>query len=143
VLVLSQHFWPESLRINDVVLDLQRAGCQVSVLTGQPNYPGGQVFEGYRAMSTGVQVHQGLTIHRVPLVPRGRGGALRPWLRSEGSASRHSREGENPKDVRADATHALAARHSRERGNPDSGPRIKSGVTVSFPQIGQKFWQLV
>ena len=77
VLVLSQHFWPESLRINDVVLDLQRAGCQVSVLTGQPNYPGGQVFAGYRALATGVQIHRGLTIHRVPLVPRGRGGALR------------------------------------------------------------------
>jgi glycosyltransferase involved in cell wall biosynthesis len=77
VLLLSQHFWPESLRINDVALDLQGAGCQVTVLTGQPNYPGGRVFEGYRAMATGVQTHQGLTIHRVPLAPRGRGGALR------------------------------------------------------------------
>ncbi len=26
---------------------------------------------------------------------------------------------------------------------PESGPRIKSGVTLSFPQIGQKFWQLI
>ena len=77
VLVVSQHFWPESFRINDVALALQQAGCEVTVLTGQPNYPGGVVFDGYRAMSTGMERHMGLEVHRVPLVPRARGNALR------------------------------------------------------------------
>ena len=49
VLVLSQHYWPETFRITEVVESLQGAGCGVSVLTGQPNYPDGLVFEGYRA----------------------------------------------------------------------------------------------
>lgn len=77
VLILSQHFWPEAFRINDVARSLSDAGCEVTVLTGQPNYPGGLVFEGYRACATGVEMHHGLSIHRVPLAPRGGGGALR------------------------------------------------------------------
>jgi hypothetical protein len=36
---------------------------------------------------------------------------------------------------------ARLLRHSCESRNPDSGPRIKSGVTVSFPQFGRKLWQ--
>ena len=77
VLLLSQHFWPESFRINDVAIALHAAGHEVVVLTGQPNYPGGTVFSGYRAGATGKEWHDGLEIHRVPLVPRGRGTALR------------------------------------------------------------------
>lgn len=78
VLVLSQHYWPESFRINDVVAALRRAGCEVEVLTGQPNYPDGKVFAGHRAHGLGVDTGPaGERIHRVPLVPRGRGGALR------------------------------------------------------------------
>ena len=77
VLVLSQYYWPESFRINEVVESLRRVGCQITVLTGQPNYPQGEVFDGYRASSFGTQQHEaGYTIYRVPLAPRGRGGAL-------------------------------------------------------------------
>lgn len=78
VLVLSQHYWPESFRINEVVESLQQVGCSVSVLTGQPNYPDGFVFAGYRAGACGPQRHAaGYTIYRVPLAPRGKGTALR------------------------------------------------------------------
>lgn len=76
VLVLSQHFWPETFRINEVVESLRHIGCQVSVLTGQPNYPDGAIFPGYRATAFGSQKHDaGYTIYRVPLVPRGKGAA--------------------------------------------------------------------
>ena len=78
VLVLSQHYWPESFRINDVVESLQRAGCTVSVLTGQPNYPEGAILPGYRAAALGSAQHAaGYTIYRVPLAPRGKGSARR------------------------------------------------------------------
>lgn len=77
VLVLSQYFWPETFRITEVVQSLRDAGCDVTVLTGQPNYPDGVVPPGYSAASLRTQVHDGLTIHRVPLVPRGDGSALR------------------------------------------------------------------
>lgn len=81
ILVLAQHFWPEQFRINSFVDDLRQAGAEVAVLTGQPNYPAGRVFEGYRP--TGVQVERhpsGYDIYRVPLVPRGRSGAVRLFL---------------------------------------------------------------
>jgi glycosyltransferase involved in cell wall biosynthesis len=78
VLVLSQHFWPESFRINQVVESLLHVGCEVTVLTGQPNYPGGQVFPGYCCWGAGLEKHDtGYDIYRVPLIPRGAGGAIR------------------------------------------------------------------
>ena len=77
ILVISQYFWPETFRINEVVQSLCSLGHEVEVLTGQPNYPDGVVQPGYAAFSMGTQVHEGLVIHRVPLVPRGRGSALR------------------------------------------------------------------
>lgn len=77
VLVFSQHFWPESFRINDVVQSLRGAGHDVTVLTGQPNYPSGATYPGYRASGTGVEHWEGIEVHRVPLVPRGVDSALR------------------------------------------------------------------
>lgn len=78
VLILSQHFWPETFRINEVAESLIQAGCEVTVLTGQPNYPEGTILEGYKATGLSVQTHpSGYRIHRVPLCPRGHGGAKR------------------------------------------------------------------
>ena len=77
VLILSQHFWPETFRINEVAHSLREAGCEVAVLTGQPNYPDGAVFPGYHAFAAGRDDFDGIPVHRVPLFPRGRSGALR------------------------------------------------------------------
>lgn len=76
VLVVTQYFWPETFRITEVIQLLREAGCDVTVLTGQPNYPEGVIQRGYSAASLRTQIREGLTIHRVPLVPRGRGSAL-------------------------------------------------------------------
>ena len=77
ILVLSQYFWPETFRIAVVVQSLRDLGHEVTVLTGQPNYPDGVVPPGYSAASLRTQTHDGLTIYRVPLLPRGRGSAPR------------------------------------------------------------------
>jgi len=77
VLILSQHFWPETFRINEVAHSLREAGCEIAVLTGQPNYPDGVVFPGYRAFASSCEDFDGIAVHRVPLMPRGRSGALR------------------------------------------------------------------
>lgn len=77
ILVLSQYFWPETFRITEVVQSLRDTGCDVTVLTGQPNYPDGVVSPGYSATSLRKQIRDGLTIYRVPLVPRGHGTVLR------------------------------------------------------------------
>lgn len=77
VLVLTQYYWPESFRINEVVESLIAVGCQVTVLTGQPNYPQGKIFKGYRAFGFGSELHKtGYKIVRVPLAARGNAGAF-------------------------------------------------------------------
>src|SRR5688572_14584683 len=77
ILILSQHFWPETFRINEIAHSLCDVGCEVTVLTGQPNYPDGVVFPGYRAFAAGLEDFDGVPVYRVPLAPRRHAGALR------------------------------------------------------------------
>ncbi len=77
VLIVSHYFWPESFRINDMAAELVARGCEVTVLTGQPNYPDGDIFPGYRALSIRRESHPaGFDVVRVPSHPRRRGRAL-------------------------------------------------------------------
>ena len=78
ILLVSQYFWPESFRINEVVESMRRVGVELTVLTGQPNYPDGKIFAGYRWWGIDRQANdRGVEILRVPLLPRGAGSALR------------------------------------------------------------------
>jgi len=71
ILIVSQYFWPENFRINDLALDLLKRGHEVFVLTGKPNYPQGKIYDGYRVMSYTTDLYEGIKIFRVPLIPRG------------------------------------------------------------------------
>ncbi len=76
LLLVSQYFWPESFIINDLVKTLVAQGHTVQVLTGKPNYPDGKIFPGYNA--DGCQEEYfgpGVKVSRVPIRPRGSGGA--------------------------------------------------------------------
>lgn len=77
VLVVSQYFWPEGFRINEVSKSLVEKGVQVDVLTGKPNYPEGKIFEGYRAGGCQREQYCGANISRVPLIPRGKNSSIR------------------------------------------------------------------
>lgn len=77
ILIVSQYFWPEDFRINDVVRSLVEKGVEVDVLTGKPNYPEGVIFNGYRAWGWQVESWGGATVYRVPLFPRGGRSAWR------------------------------------------------------------------
>lgn len=77
LLIVSQYFWPEVFRINDLARNLTAQGVRVSVLTGQPNYPEGRTFANYRWWSCKRETKDGIDVLRVPLAPRGNGGALR------------------------------------------------------------------
>lgn len=71
ILIVSNHFWPEDLRINDLALGLKDQGHNVSVLTGIPNYPSGSFSPGYGIFKKHREVFNGIKIYRAPLVPRG------------------------------------------------------------------------
>ena len=77
ILLITQYFWPETFKVNDLALGLLARGHSVEVLTGMPNYPGGRYFEGYRPTSPWREDYHGIPVHRVPLVPRGGGRAWR------------------------------------------------------------------
>jgi glycosyltransferase involved in cell wall biosynthesis len=76
ILIVSQYFWPEDFRINELTQSLVENGAQVDVLTGKPNYPEGVVQPGYRAWGTQREEYESISVFRVPLYPRGRGRAL-------------------------------------------------------------------
>ncbi len=77
VLIFSQHFWPESFRINELAVGLKQEGVDVEVITGKPNYPSGNIFPGYNSVKFDTEIWNGIAIHRLPLIPRGRGGYFR------------------------------------------------------------------
>jgi glycosyltransferase involved in cell wall biosynthesis len=76
ILVVSQYFWPEGFIINDIVRTLDELGHEVVVATGKPNYPDGKIFDGYCAKGTQRERYlEKIDVLRVPLWPRGKGGA--------------------------------------------------------------------
>jgi colanic acid biosynthesis glycosyl transferase WcaI len=77
ILIVTQYFWPENFRINDLAEGLRDRGHQVSVLTGKPNYPSGTFLSGYGFLKRNKDSYKGLAVIRVPVIPRGSGTAFR------------------------------------------------------------------
>ena len=73
ILIVSQYFWPENFRVNDLSRELVRRGHSVTVLTGIPNYPSGTVFDAYKDDRAAFSQFAGANICRVPMLVRGNG----------------------------------------------------------------------
>lgn len=76
ILFLSQYFFPENFKGNDLVFELVGRGHEVVVVTGKPNYPQGKFFAGYGIFKKHRENIGGATVYRLPLIPRGKGGAI-------------------------------------------------------------------
>ena len=76
ILLVTQYFWPENFRINDLALGLLGRGHEVTVFTGKPNYPDGRFFSGYGFFGRAREDYHGVSVIRVPVIPRGAGGPL-------------------------------------------------------------------
>lgn len=77
ILIISQYFWPEEFRINDMVRGLTELGHEITVLTGIPNYPRGKYFSGYSPAKLKPELYYGARIVRVPILSRGSRRGLR------------------------------------------------------------------
>jgi len=77
ILIVTQYFWPENFRINELSAGLVERGHEVTVLTGIPNYPSGKFYEGYGFFRNLRQNYSGAKVLRIPVIPRGRGGTFR------------------------------------------------------------------
>lgn len=72
ILVVSQYFYPEQFRINDICQEWVKRGFKVTVITGIPNYPEGKYYEGYGIKKKRKETWNGIDIIRIPLIPRGK-----------------------------------------------------------------------
>ena len=72
ILVVSQYFYPEEFRINDICLELVKKGFKVTVVTGIPNYPKGKFYKGYGLFKKRNDTWNGIDIIRLPIISRGK-----------------------------------------------------------------------
>jgi colanic acid biosynthesis glycosyl transferase WcaI len=70
ILVVTQYFWPENFRINDLVQALSERGHQITILTSEPNYPSGNFFPEYLADKAAFSNFHGSQVLRVPVFAR-------------------------------------------------------------------------
>ena len=70
ILIVSQYFWPEDFRINEIAISLKKQGHQVDVLTGKPNYPKGKIYEEYKKNPEAYSLFNGINVYRIPIILR-------------------------------------------------------------------------
>ena len=77
ILVACQYYTPEPFRISDICEALAEQGNDVTVVTGTPNYPEGEIYPGYEKGARADEVIGGVRVHRCPLIPRKSGAVYR------------------------------------------------------------------
>ncbi len=80
ILIITQYFWPESFKINDIALALKERGHNVTILTGKPNYPKGKFSEGYTFFNRNIEYWNEIKVYRSFLIPRGRGNGIQLFI---------------------------------------------------------------
>lgn len=79
ILIISQYYYPEQFRINDICEGLVKQGHHVTVLTGLPNYPEGVVLSKYKNFKNRKEIINDVYVIRSFLYGRGK-GALKLFL---------------------------------------------------------------
>lgn len=74
ILLVTQYFYPEVFKSNDLAFELVKRGHHVDALVGIPNYPEGKYFKGYGIFRKRHEVINGVNVYRVFQTPRGKGG---------------------------------------------------------------------
>jgi len=68
ILIVTECFYPEEFKINDIALSWKDKGYDVDVLTLAPTYPLGKIFPGFRNSFFRKDEHQGINIFRIHAV---------------------------------------------------------------------------
>lgn len=77
ICIFTNHFYPEDFKVNDIAFELAKLGYNITVLTAIPDYPKGKFFEGYSLFKRRHEIVNGVNVIRLPIIPRGKGGAIR------------------------------------------------------------------
>lgn len=70
ILIVTQRFWPENFRINDIATSLVKENNEVTVLTGLPNYPDGIIRADYRSGNNRLENYNGVSVIRAREIAR-------------------------------------------------------------------------
>ena len=73
VLIVTQYFYPEQFKSNDIAFELAMRGYEVDVLAGIPNYPEGRYYNGYGLFQKRQENIKGVHIYRAFQISRGYG----------------------------------------------------------------------
>ena len=73
ILIVSQYYYPEQFQINEIAPALVTRGHEVTVLTGLPNYPKGEIYDDYRNGEHRDEIIEGVHVIRCRLHPRKHG----------------------------------------------------------------------
>lgn len=76
ILLVTQYFYPENFKSNDIAFELAKRGYDVTVLTGLPNYPKGKIYKGYGIFKKRKETVNGVKTIRTLVIPRGKGGGM-------------------------------------------------------------------
>lgn len=77
ILIVSQIFYPDEFRINDITLELKNRGFSTTVITGYPNYPEGKIPDEYNPYKVTRENYKGIEIIRLPIIERGKNNKLK------------------------------------------------------------------
>ena len=77
ICIFTNHFFPEDFKVNDIAFELAKLGHEITVLTAIPDYPKGKFYDGYSLFRRRREVVNGVNVIRLPIIPRGKGGAIR------------------------------------------------------------------
>lgn len=80
ILLVSQYFYPESFKGNDIAFELAKRGYKVDVLCGIPNYPIGKYTDGYGILKKRKEIINGVSVFRVFQFPRGKSNKFMMFL---------------------------------------------------------------
>lgn len=76
ILIFSQYFWPENFTINNITKTLN-SKFELEVLTGQPNYPSGKIYKGFKWWGLESTYENNFYVNRVPIFPRGNNSKIK------------------------------------------------------------------
>jgi len=68
ILIITERFYPEEFRVNDLVLEWAKKGYKVKVLTQVPSYPFGKIFKEYKNKFYQKELWGDIEVHRIKTV---------------------------------------------------------------------------
>ena len=81
ILIITECFYPEEFRINDLTESWSEKGLDIDVLTLVPTYPVGKVFSGYKNSLFKKEKYKKINIYRVYAVTGYRDSTLKKNLK--------------------------------------------------------------